>query len=70
MRDEGRHQAAYIAESVLEALRARADFDAAGDPVSRGSFFGAGGVGLASRDIPFVKFGGLKFLEASREGFS
>ncbi len=64
VRDEAA-QASYIAESVLEArergltlmqqaiLFRAADFSA---PVE---------LELAKRDIPFVKFGGLKFLEAS-----
>ena len=64
VRDEAA-QAAYVAESVLEArergltlmqqaiLFRAADFSA---PVE---------LELAKRDIPFVKFGGLKFLEAS-----
>ena len=64
VRDEAA-QACYIAESVLEArergltlmqqaiLFRAADFSA---PVE---------LELAKRDIPFVKFGGLKFLEAS-----
>ena len=64
VRDEAA-QACYIAENVLEArergltlmqqaiLFRAADFSA---PVE---------LELAKRDIPFVKFGGLKFLEAS-----
>ena len=64
VRDEAA-QAAYIAESVLDArergmtlmqqaiLFRAADFSA---PVE---------LELAKRDIPFVKFGGLKFLEAA-----
>ncbi|ANP46123.1 ATP-dependent helicase [Candidatus Viadribacter manganicus] len=64
VRDEAA-QASYIAESVLEArergltlmqqaiLFRAADFSA---PVE---------LELAKRDIPFVKFGGLKFLEAA-----
>jgi DNA helicase-2/ATP-dependent DNA helicase PcrA len=64
VRDEA-GQAAYVAECVLEArergvaltqqaiLFRAADFSA---PVE---------LELAKRDIPFVKFGGLKFLEAS-----
>ncbi len=64
VRDEAA-QAAYVAESVLEArerglslmqqavLFRAADFSA---PVE---------LELAKRDIPFVKFGGLKFLEAA-----
>ena len=64
MRDEA-DQARYIVERVLENREGRHAAEAAGGAVPHLSHSGPLEIELTRRNIPFVKFGGLKFLDAA-----
>jgi DNA helicase-2/ATP-dependent DNA helicase PcrA len=64
VRDEA-GQARYIVERVLEAREAGATLKQQAVLFRTNSHSGSLEVELTRRNIPFVKFGGLKFLEAS-----
>jgi DNA helicase-2/ATP-dependent DNA helicase PcrA len=64
VRDEAA-QAAYVAESVLEARERGMDLKSQAVLFRAADFSAPVELELARRDIPFVKFGGLKFLEAA-----
>jgi DNA helicase II / ATP-dependent DNA helicase PcrA len=64
VRDEAA-QACYIAESVLEARERGVTLTQQAVLFRAADFSAPVELELAKRDIPFVKFGGLKFLEAS-----
>lgn len=64
VRDEAA-QACYIAEHVLEARERGVDLKSQAVLFRAADFSAPVELELAKRDIPFVKFGGLKFLEAS-----
>jgi len=64
VRDEAA-QASYIAECVLEARERGVALTQQAILLRAADFSAPVELELAKRDIPFVKFGGLKFLEAS-----
>jgi DNA helicase-2/ATP-dependent DNA helicase PcrA len=64
VRDEAA-QAAYVAENVLEARERGLDLKQQAVLFRAADFSAPVELELARRDIPFVKFGGLKFLEAA-----
>ena len=59
------NQASYIVEYVLENRETGIAFETAGHPLPSLHHSGPLEVELTRRNIPFVKFGGLKFLDAS-----
>ncbi|MBI1252678.1 MAG: AAA family ATPase [Alphaproteobacteria bacterium] len=64
VRDEA-GQAAYVAEQVLEARERGLELKQQAVLFRAADFSAPLELELARRDIPFVKFGGLKFLEAA-----
>ena len=64
VRDEAA-QAAYVAEHVLEARERGVALTSQAILFRAADFSAPVELELAKRDIPFVKFGGLKFLEAA-----
>lgn len=64
VRDEAA-QAAYVAEHVLEARERGLDLKSQAVLFRAADFSAPVELELAKRDIPFVKFGGLKFLDAA-----
>ncbi|HVK79527.1 MAG TPA: ATP-dependent helicase [Verrucomicrobiae bacterium] len=64
VRDEAA-QAAYVAEHVLEARERGMDLKSQAVLFRAADFSAPVELELAKRDIPFVKFGGLKFLDAA-----
>jgi DNA helicase II / ATP-dependent DNA helicase PcrA len=64
VRDEG-EQARYVAERVLEQREAGIALKSQAVLFRSGSHSAQLELELARRDIPFVKYGGLKFLEAA-----
>jgi DNA helicase-2/ATP-dependent DNA helicase PcrA len=64
VRDEA-GQAAYVAECVLEARERGLELKQQAVLFRAADFSAPVELELARRDIPFVKFGGLKFLEAA-----
>ncbi|MBL8544118.1 MAG: ATP-dependent helicase [Hyphomonadaceae bacterium] len=64
VRDEAA-QASYVAECVLEARERGVDLKSQAVLFRAADFSAPVELELAKRDIPFVKFGGLKFLEAA-----
>ncbi|WP_135212931.1 ATP-dependent helicase [Vitreimonas flagellata] len=64
VRDEAA-QAAYVAQHVLEARERGLDLKSQAVLFRAADFSAPVELELAKRDIPFVKFGGLKFLDAA-----
>lgn len=64
VRDEAA-QAAYVAEHVLEARERGMDLKSQAVLFRAADFSAPVELELTKRDIPFLKFGGLKFLEAA-----
>ena len=62
---DGSDQVAYVVERILESARSGCSSEGAGGSVPSSHHSAELEIELARRNIPFVKFGGLRFLEAA-----